>query len=68
MTHKGNFHVIPHGRGWDVRQEGALRARFHYETQEDAIKALLPSAKKWSCWCMVAMAKSASIVAPTTDR
>ncbi|MGE8449609.1 MAG: DUF2188 domain-containing protein [Pseudomonadales bacterium] len=39
MTHKGNFHVIPHGTGWDVKREGALRALFHYETQEDAIKA-----------------------------
>lgn len=39
MTHKGNFHVIPHGKGWDVRQDGAERARFHYETLEDAIKA-----------------------------
>lgn len=39
MIHKGNFHVIPHGRGWDVKQEGAVRARFHYDSQEDAIKA-----------------------------
>lgn len=39
MTQKGNFHVIPHDTGWDVKQEGALHARFHYETQEDAIQA-----------------------------
>lgn len=39
MTYKGNFHVIPHGKGWDVRQDGAARARFHYDTMEDAIKA-----------------------------
>ncbi|MGT2493158.1 DUF2188 domain-containing protein [Cupriavidus basilensis] len=39
MTHKGNFHVIPHGNGWDVRQDGAMRARFHYQSLEDALKA-----------------------------
>ncbi|MGT2454042.1 DUF2188 domain-containing protein [Cupriavidus basilensis] len=39
MTYKANVHVIPHGNGWDVRQDGAAGARFHYDTMEDVIKA-----------------------------
>ncbi|MHA7683560.1 DUF2188 domain-containing protein [Cupriavidus sp. PET2-C1] len=34
-----NIHVLPHGSGWDVIQEGARYANSHHASQEDAVAA-----------------------------
>ncbi|WP_420992021.1 DUF2188 domain-containing protein [Cupriavidus sp. 30B13] len=34
-----NIHVVPHGTGWDVIQEGARNANSHHDTQDAAIAA-----------------------------
>lgn len=34
-----NIHVLPHGSGWDVIQEGSRYANSHHASQEDAVEA-----------------------------
>ena len=40
MSNRGEHHVVPNSDGgWDVKRENAKRARGHYETKAEAMKA-----------------------------
>lgn len=43
---KKDIHVIPHGKGWTTKREGAERAGKVTKTQQDAIDAAKSQAKK----------------------
>jgi hypothetical protein len=34
---KKNVHVVPHGKGWDVKKEGTSEPSSHHRTQETAV-------------------------------
>ncbi len=41
-----NFHVTPHGSGWNVSREGEPVASSHHETQEEAIEVATDAARR----------------------
>ncbi|GAB7542389.1 DUF2188 domain-containing protein [Cupriavidus sp. 8B] len=41
-----NIHVLPHGTGWDVIQEGARYANSHHASQEEAVEAGIRDAQR----------------------
>lgn len=43
---KSNLHIVPHGRGWAVRRDGAGRASSVHPTQRGALQAARPAAKR----------------------